>query len=92
MDMSVVIPVVDDLRLKNCVESIDENVEVIVVVERPTKEIRDLVKSLGVECFESHKLRNMGAAWNLGIEHASNESFLDEFRLYVWQELFEVGS
>jgi len=73
VNISVIIPVVDDLRLKNCVESIDENVEVIVVVERPSKEIRDLVKSLGVECFESYKLRNMGAAWNLGIKHASND-------------------
>lgn len=73
MDLSVVIPVVDDLRLKNCVESIDASVEVIVVVERPTKEIIDLVKSLGIRCFESHKFSNIGSAWNLGIKHATND-------------------
>jgi len=46
MNISVVIPVSDDLRLKRCVDSIDEKVEVVVSFNKPSEEIRSLVRSM----------------------------------------------
>ena len=59
--MSVVIPVADDLRIKECVESIDEDVEVIVSLNGTSEYVRDLVKMLGVRTCEMDE-RNLGAA------------------------------
>ncbi|KKU56443.1 hypothetical protein A3H89_04550 [Candidatus Amesbacteria bacterium RIFCSPLOWO2_02_FULL_48_11] len=46
MKVSVVIPVSNDLRLKTCVDSIDEAVEVVISLNRPTETIKKLVDKM----------------------------------------------
>lgn|SRR3989338_774040 len=66
MDLSIVIPVADDLRIKECVESVDEDVEIIVALNGPTADVQDIVRQLGVNtCYLSD--RNLGAALDEGI-------------------------
>jgi glycosyltransferase involved in cell wall biosynthesis len=75
MDLSIVIADSDDLRIKRCIESIDENAEVIVSLNGPTKELAELVKSLGVNsCYAPE--RGLSAALNNGIAHAKNDKIL----------------
>lgn len=75
MDLTVIIADSTDLRIKNCIESIDEDIEVLVSLNGPSKELFDLVKEMNVKyCF----LPNMGlaAALNNGIKHASNSKII----------------
>lgn len=85
MQLSIVIPVTNDLRLKNCIESIDENVEVVISLNKPSIEIKKLVKNI----IQSQKSKNnlnivvckineasIARAYNNGIEHSSNNKIL----------------
>lgn len=70
MDISVVIPVSDDVRLEQCVASIHRDVEVIAALNRPTAAVMEIV--------ERHQLkhtiideRNLAKAYNAGIKVAS---------------------
>lgn len=75
LPISIVIPCAYDLRLSQCIESVDENAEVIIVLNGPTQKIRDLVKQYPVKTFFL-KERNLGAALNIGIRNASYDKVL----------------
>jgi len=75
MDISIIIPCADDIRLAKCIESIDEDVEVIVALNGATEEIKDLVRGYGVRSCEIPE-RNLGAACNEGIKVASSQNIL----------------
>jgi glycosyltransferase involved in cell wall biosynthesis len=70
MELSIIIPVHNDLRIKRCIESIDENVEVIASMNRPTQEIQDLVKSLGIDSCTIDRC-NLSMAYNVGMDTAT---------------------
>lgn len=75
MDLSVVIADAYDLRIKRCIESIDEDVEVVVSLNGPTNELVGLVSTLGVStCLLPQ--RGLGAALNNGIDHARFDKIL----------------
>jgi GT2 family glycosyltransferase len=75
MDLSIIIADSNDLRIKKCVESIDEDVEVIVSLNSPTRELVDLVNKLNVKtCLLPQK--GLAVALNNGIQQASNEKIL----------------
>ncbi|OGM29475.1 hypothetical protein A2630_00575 [Candidatus Woesebacteria bacterium RIFCSPHIGHO2_01_FULL_44_10] len=88
MNISVVIPVCNDLRLKACIDSIDEKVEVVISLNKPTKELKDLIKSILKVQKEKNKYKNIkfniceigypsiAGAYNNGIKHASYENIL----------------
>lgn len=88
MNISVVIPVCNDLRLKACIDSIDEKVEVVISLNKPTKELKDLIKSMQKAQKEKKKYQNIkfniceidypsiAGAYNKGIKHASYENIL----------------
>lgn len=72
MELSIVIPVKNDIRIKNCIQSIDEDVEVVVAMNDPSDDIVKLVKELGVKSTWI-KEANLSKAYNAGIEAASFE-------------------
>ncbi|HEY7416329.1 MAG TPA: glycosyltransferase [Ktedonobacteraceae bacterium] len=88
MDISVVIGVHGDLRLKNCLDSIDEDVEVIISLNAPTDPLMNLVNNLLQQKKEHgayEKLSfslctidypSIAGAYNNGILHASNQKVL----------------
>lgn len=75
MDLTIIIPVHDDLRIERCVESIDEEVEIVAALNRPTEEISDLVERLGLSTCEIDK-NNLGMAYNAGLDAASHDLVL----------------
>ena len=75
MDLSIIIPVHNDLRIARCIKSIDEDVEVVVALNRPTKDICDLVKNLDVTTCEIDK-NNLGKCYNIGLDSAKYDTVL----------------
>lgn len=75
MDMSIIIPVADDPRIKGCVESVDEDVEIVVSLNGATEQVRGIVHSLGVKTCEIGE-RNLGAALDEGIRRSTKDSVL----------------
>lgn len=74
---SVIVPVRNDIRLANCVDSIDEDVEVVFALNDPTDEIRQIAKhctrrNVVVEIPEA----NLAAAYNAGTRAASGRFLL----------------
>lgn len=88
MKISVVIPVKDDLRIKDCIDSIDESVEVVISMNRPSQKLRDLVKSLVKSKEKGISYKNLtftvceidyasiAGAYNNGIEHSKYDEIL----------------
>jgi len=87
MNVSVLIPVSSDLRISDCVRSIDENIELVISLNRPTKELKSLVKKMAEnpEKFCAKKLKvkicvisylSIAGAYNNGIRHSSNDLIL----------------
>lgn len=75
MDMSIVIPVKDDIRIKECVKSIDEEVETVIVLNTPSDEVREYVESL--DCtIEEIPENNLSRAYNVGIDASSSNNVL----------------
>lgn len=75
MDLSIVIADSNDLRLEKCVESIDEDVNVVVSMNAPTEELKGLVNKLGVDsCYLPQ--RGLAQALNLGVAHAKYDRVL----------------
>ncbi|MGW3957457.1 glycosyltransferase family 2 protein [Streptomyces sp. NPDC004752] len=76
--VSIVIPVKDDPLIVRCLESVDENVEVVVVTNGSTETfVNDLA------CFDKYPVQmvcldnpGIGAAFNAGVEKASGEYIL----------------
>lgn len=73
--VSIVIPCADDIRIKECLESIDEDVEVIVVLNGASKEVKQIVKKYGVKIAEISE-RNLARALNVGIENSKYPNIL----------------
>lgn len=71
LPVTVVIPCADDIKIKSCIESIDENVEILVVLNGATKEIVNIVDKLGVNKVVLPE-RNLAKALNVGIKKAKN--------------------
>lgn len=75
LPLSVVIPCADDTRVSQCVESIDEKVEVVIVLNGPTKEVEELVKKHETKLLFMPE-RNLPAALNLGIQNSKYDRVL----------------
>mgnify|MGYP001590880970 CR=1 FL=1 len=75
MDLSIVIPVHDDVRIERCVKSIDENVEVVIALNRPTEEVTGIVKRLGVKSVDVQE-QNLGMCYNAGMDASASELVL----------------
>jgi glycosyltransferase involved in cell wall biosynthesis len=74
---SVIIPVKDDVRVISCIDSIDEEVEVVLALNGASLEIREISrthprKPVSAEIAEA----NLGAAYNAGAEKASGRYLL----------------
>jgi len=75
MDISVIIPVHNDVRIKRCVESIDEDVEVIASMNCPTSEIEEIVREIGIKsCIIGEK--SLSKAYNVGVQKSTKENVL----------------
>jgi glycosyltransferase involved in cell wall biosynthesis len=75
LPISIIIPVADDLRVGKCIESIDEEVEIVVVLNGATSEVKNLIKNYKVKtCFLQE--RNLSAALNAGIKCATFDNVL----------------
>jgi len=75
LPITVIIPCADDTRIKQCLESIDEKVEIVVVLNGATKEVRKIVKNYNVKIVEIPE-RNLAKSLNVGIENSRNTNVL----------------
>ena len=75
MELSIVIPVKDDIKITECINSIDEDVEIVVAMNDPSDEIIDIVKKLGVKSVHLPEA-NLSKAYNAGIEAATYDKVL----------------
>jgi len=82
MDLSIIIPVSNDARLNNCLESIVENTEVVVVLNQPSKEIQFLLnkwqnkkKPFTLKVCEIDE-KNLAKARNEGVRQSKYDSLL----------------
>ena len=81
MDITIVIPVADDIRVKKCIESIDEDCEILIVANRPTSNVNNILKFLkhkyrnNIRILEINE-RNLGLARDFGIREAKNDRVL----------------
>lgn len=77
--VSIIIPVSNDKKIKSCLESIDEDAEIIVVLNNnPTKEVIDIVAQNGrcKSIFIHDHGCNLAKVFNEGINAASNSKIL----------------
>lgn len=76
LDVSIVIPCSSDPLLERCLQSIDENTDVVVALNAPTPEVRNIVaKFPGVRTAETNR-RGIARAYNIGIEAADSDNVL----------------
>lgn len=75
MKLSIVIPCSTDTRIKKCIESIDENVEIVVVLNGASQEVKQIVKRLAVKIVNV-KEANLSKALNFGIKNSSNNKII----------------
>lgn len=76
MNLTIIIPVADDTRIKNCIESIDENVEILVVLNGATKKVKNIIKDFkNIETLEIYE-RNLGMARDEGVNKAKFDKVL----------------
>ena len=75
MDLSLVIPVHSDVRIERCVQSIDQAVEVVAVMNNPTKEVSDIVARIGIKSVVIPQ-QNLGICYNQGMDASNNELVL----------------
>lgn len=75
LPVSIVIPCADDIRIKNCLESIDEKLEIIVVLNGATSKVKKIVKKYNVRTVEIPE-RNLAKALNVGIEKSRNKKLI----------------
>lgn len=73
--LSIIIPCADDIRIGQCIESVDENAEIIVVLNGSTEEIQSLIKKYPVKTYFISE-RNLGYALNVGIDNATYNKVL----------------
>lgn len=70
MELTILIPVKDDIRIEKCIKSIDEKVEILVVLNNPSIEVCEIVKNMDVRTVYLEEA-SLSKAYNLGIEHAT---------------------
>jgi hypothetical protein len=75
MDLTIIIPVCDDLRIERCIKSIDEDVEIIVSMNNPTEKIKKLINRLGVDSCQIAK-QSLSKAYNEGIKKSTKNHIL----------------
>jgi len=75
LPLSIIIPCATDIRIKTCLDSIDENVEIVVVLNGPIKEVVNIVKKYPVKVVTLPE-RNLPKSLNAGIEKATNKKFI----------------
>jgi len=75
LPLTIVIPCADDVRIRYCLESIDEDVEILVVLNGSTRDVIDVVKNYKIRTVEI-KERNLSKALNIGIERANNQNVI----------------
>lgn len=75
LKISVVIPCSTDIKIKGCIESIDENVEIVVVLNGASKEVEEIVKKLKVKIV-SLKEPNLSNALNNGIKNSAHDKVI----------------
>lgn len=73
--LSIVIPCATDVRIADCLNSIDENVEIIVALNGPSKEVVKIVNKYHVKVIVLSE-RNLPKSLNAGIEKASNKRII----------------
>lgn len=89
MDISIVMPNKNDLRMERLLESLDyvscedHQVEVLVILNHATEELKALCEKLKVSMADRFTIRtvvvphsNFGVAYNAGVLHASYENIL----------------
>ncbi len=81
MNITIIIPVATDNRIKKCITSIDEDCEILVVANGATREIMSLLNSLKEELGDKINVleiseRNLGLARDLGIKNAKNDKVI----------------
>lgn len=70
LPVSIVIPCADDTRIKHCLNSIDEDVEVVVVLNGATKETKEITNKYPDIKKVTIPERNLAKALNIGIEYS----------------------
>lgn len=74
--ISIVIPCSDDILIKNCLESIDAKVEIIVSLNKPSEAVKKIMNDFpGIKIIETNK-KGIALAYNNAIEIASNDWIL----------------
>ncbi len=71
---SVVIALRDDLRILECIDSVDEDVEIVLALNGATDEIRRVLREhpRPLTVTEIPDAGNLGAAYNAGAEAAGD--------------------
>lgn len=76
LDLSIIITAVNDIKIKKCLESIDENLEIIVVLDCATENVKKIVESFKktktIEICE----RNLGLSRDLAIRKSRYDKIL----------------
>lgn len=75
LPITIVIPVSTDERIGECIESIDEDVETLVVLNNSSEDVEKIVKELSVSFCKIDK-NNLGLALQTGIEHSKTRYVL----------------
>lgn len=75
LSVSIVIPCADDVRIKACLDSIDEKVETIVVFNGATSEVKKIAKDCKVKTIAIPE-RNLAKALNVGISKSKNKKVI----------------
>lgn len=89
MDISVLIPNHNDLRIYNMINSIDyidnenHHVELVIVLNKPTKELMHLISKIKIDFKDKFQIKiveinycNLGIAYNEGIKNAKYNNIL----------------
>lgn len=74
--LTILIPCSSDPLLGRCIESIDENVETLVVLNKPSEEVKTLVNQYPKVKTVLLKKRGIALAYNTGIAATRNEWIL----------------
>lgn len=75
LPLSIIIPCANDTRIKYCLDSIDEAVEVIVVLNGASSNVKKIVDKYKVKRVIINE-RNLPKALNVGIENSKNNIIL----------------
>lgn len=75
LPLTIVIPCADDIRIKKCLSSIDEKVEILVVLNGATAQVKEIVKQFPTKIISIFE-RNLSKSHNIGIHGASYDKVI----------------